>query len=58
VEFFKRDVHPQIQFANIASGTFAYTEGAILVFVRLLNFSIHGVREQAVWALGKICAMT
>lgn len=65
VEFLKEVSRPDIQFeaawvlTNIASGTAEQTrvvvdQGALPIFVQLLQSPNDDVREQAVWALGNI----
>ncbi|GBF97449.1 importin alpha [Raphidocelis subcapitata] len=65
VKFLQRGDMPQLQFeaawalTNVASGTSDHTkvvidEGAVAIFVQLLQSPSDDVREQAVWALGNI----
>jgi len=65
VKFLQRHDMPQLQFeaawalTNVASGTSDHTkvvidEGAVTIFVQLLQSPSDDVREQAVWALGNI----
>eukprot|EP01071_Lankesteria_metandrocarpae_P014184 Lankesteria_metandrocarpae@DN8189_c0_g1_i1.p1 len=65
IEFLRDDSRPAIQLeaawtlTNIASGTKEQTSvltenGAIPIFVRLLDCTTDEVRDQAVWALGNI----